>query len=371
MKKCRYDLWEEQKMSIKPIKQIKEVQAKTLNFVLSAIIIAIGINFIVSGIISYIDNKGDWIYIVVGGIMVVITVFLLCMIELLQAKSKTIIECVVTYDEEAKELIRIPGYDFSENLKRYLDAACNESKAIKSLWAEDYLGLSGIINTGKGNTKVVLTQSAALLNQLIEYLLLKELSLITVDYFNKPNFNKKRINEIREIDVPDLVTGNIFLELFAKPTSEREAFGNKEEPNVVMAYAPNGALFERFELNLPNKCRIFKSSSNVIELKHPLFALKLTPVFTGFGEVLPHNFVRHYLHNSIHRVQSYKAMIGVELKLSWKALFIRKSKYFEWIDKYIWHLVTHNSFQYFIDTVHWDMVETIIECNSKGSNKIG
>ena len=149
-------------MSIKPIKQIKEVQAKTLNFVLSAIIIAIGINFIVS------DNKGDWIYIVVGGIMVVITVFLLCMIELLQAKSKTIIECVVTYDEEAKELIRIPGYDFSENLKRYLDAACNESKAIKSLWAEDYLGLSGIINTGKGNTKVVLTQSAALLNQLIE-----------------------------------------------------------------------------------------------------------------------------------------------------------------------------------------------------------
>lgn len=352
-------------MNIKPVKQIKNVQAKTLNFVLSAIIIAFGINFIVSGIIEYVDNKEGWIYIIIGSILVFITIFVLYLMELLQSRIATIIECVVTYDKEKKELIEIPGYSFSEDLKKYLEAACTESDDIKSVWTKDYLGLTGIINKDKGNTKVLLTQSATLLNQLIEYILLKELSLITIDYFNKPNFKKKKVNEIREIDVPDLVARNVFLNLFAKSTSERAAFGHQEKPNVVVAYAPNGALFERFELKLPKKCKIYKNSFNVIELKHPLFTLKLTPAFTGFGEVLPHNFKRHYLHSSISKVQSYKAMIGIELKLSWKAFFISKSKYFEWIDKYIEYLMAHNSFQYFIDTIHWDVVETIIECNTK------
>ena len=58
-------------------------------------------------------------------------------------------------------------------------------------------------------------------------------------------------------------------------------------------------------------------------------------------------------------------MIGIELKLSWKAFFIRKSEYFEWIDKYIGNLIEHNSFQHFIDSIHWDIVETIMECNAK------
>lgn len=356
-------------MNNKPIKQIKNVQTKTLNFILSAIIIACGINFIVSGIVDYIDNKQGWIYIVIGSILVFLTILVLCIIELIQSRSKTIIECAVTYDEEKKELIEIKGYSFSENLKRYLDAACSESKDIKSVWNKDLLGLNGIINNDKGNTKVSLTQSSALLNQLIEYLLLKELSTITVDYFNKPNFSKKKVNKISKIDVPNLVANNVFLSLFSKPMSEREAFNNREEPNVILAYSSNGALFEKFELILPKKCKILKIGSNVIEIRHPLLRLKLTPAFTGFGTVLPHNFEKHYLHSSISKVQSYDAMIGIELKLSWKAFFIKNSEYFEWIDKYIEKLIKHNSFQYFIDSIHWDIVKTIMECNEKEQNK--
>ena len=190
-------------MNNKPIKQIKSVQVKTLNFIFSAIVIACGINFIVSGIVNYVTNKEGWIYIIIGSILVVLTLLVLFLIELLQSKNKTIIESTVTYDKEKKELIEIEGYSFSENLKKYLDAACNESKDIKSVWNKYYLGLTGIVNKDKGNTQVSLTQSATLLNQLIEYILLKELSLITVDYFNKPNFKKKKVNKINKIDVPD------------------------------------------------------------------------------------------------------------------------------------------------------------------------
>lgn len=355
-------------MNNKPIKQIKNVQTKTLNFILSAIILACGINFIVTGIVDCVDNKRGWIYIIVGFVLVVLTIVILCLIEFLQSRSKIIIESIVTYDKENKQLIEVPGYFFSEELKKYLDAACSESNDIKSVWNKDYIGLNRIVNKGKGNTQVSLNLSSYLLNQLIEYILLKELSLITVDYFNKSQLKKRKVNKIKKIDVPDLMASNVFLNLFSKATSERVAFNNRENPNVVMAYASNGALFEMFELVLPQKCKINKNGNNIIELKHPLFKLRLTPAFTGFGAVLPQGFTKHYLHSNVHKVCCYKAMIGIELKLSWRAFFIKKSEYFEWIDKYIEYLVEHNSFQHFIDKIQWDVVKTIIECNSKEQN---
>lgn len=352
-------------MNIKPIKQIKKVQAKTVNFILSAIIIACGINFIVSGIIDYSDNKQGWIYIIVGSVLVFLTILVLCIRQLLQSRSITTIQGVVTYDKEKKELIEIKGYSFSEQLKKYLDAACIESRDIKSVWNKDYLGFNRIANADKGNFKVSLTQSSILLNQLIEYILLEELSKITVDHFNTQNFSKKKVNKINKIDVPNLVANNAFLSLFSKSMSEREAFNNREEPNVVLAYSHNGALFEKFELSLPKKCKIIKNSAKVIEIRHPLFRLKIIPAFTGFNALLPNNFEKYYLHSSIHNIYNYNVKIDVELKLSWKAFFIRKSEYFEWIDKYIERLASHMSFQYFIDSIHWNIVETIMECNSK------
>ena len=352
-------------MKKEPIKQIKDVQAKALNFILSTIIIACGVNFIATGIVGCIANdRNGIIYLVIGCCLIIFTIIVFLIVALLHSTSKTIIECAVTYDRKNKTLVEIPRYDFSEELKKYLDAACNESVDIKSIWNKDYLGFNGLTNK-KEKTLVSLSHSAALLNQLIEYILLQELSLITVDYFNKSNFKKDKVNIISKIDVPDLFADNVFLSLFSKPTSDRIAFDNRETPNVVMAYSHNGALYEKFELSLPKQCKIYRKNSNIVELKHPLFKLQLTPAFTGFGIVLPRNFEKHYLHSSIHKVRSYKAMIGIELKLSWKSFFIRKSEYFGWIDEYIQHLIEHNSFKYFIDNIHWDIVETIIECSRK------
>ncbi len=116
------------------------------------------------------------------------------------------------------------------------------------------------------NTQVSLTNSSTLLNQLIEYILLKELSLVTVDYFNNPKFKDSKINKISKNDVPNLFTSNEFLILFSKPMSERVAFNNKENPSIVLSYAPNGAIYERFELTLPKKSKIHKKGSNVIEI---------------------------------------------------------------------------------------------------------
>lgn len=360
---------EKNALNDKPIRQIKKIQSKSINFVFSAIILACGINFIIAGIVDYLSNSRGWIFIIIGAVLVGLTALAFFVAEFLRLTNKQIIECVVTYDEEKREIVKIPGYSFSEDIKTYLEAACNESSDIKSIWNQDHPKLKCVVNGNKGNSLVALSQSAILLNQIIEYSLLKSLSLITSDYFNGINLERKKIKKISKIDVPDFVASNMFLNLFSKDTRERAAFNNYDAPNVIKAYATNGALFERFELNLPQKCQIHKVRSNIIELKHPLFKLRLTPAFTGFVKVLPHNFEKHYLHSSIYKIHSYKALIGVELKLSFRALFIRNSEYFEWIDKYIEYLVKRNSFQFFIEKIHWDIVEAIVECNTEEQQK--
>lgn len=129
-----------------PIKLIKDVQAKTFNIIMSTIIIACGVNFLVTGIVNYIANKDGLIYIISGCVLILLTIFGLMLYNLLRTSKKTIIECAVTYDEKNKKLIRIPRYSFSEYLKDYLEAACNESADIKSVWNSDTLGLKGLIN---------------------------------------------------------------------------------------------------------------------------------------------------------------------------------------------------------------------------------
>lgn len=127
----------------------------------------------------------------------------------------------------------------------------------------------------------------------------------------------------------------------------------------------NGMLFEKFELELPRKCEIHKPGKNILELKHPLFKLILTYSFTEFNTVFPRNFEKFYMHRNLLDIIGYHANIKIELKLSWKSLFIRKSCYYEWIDKYIQNLIDDNSFKQFIDSIQWNIVETIIEHGNK------
>ena len=254
----------------------------------------------------------------------------------------------------------------SEDLTHYLKAARIESKDIESLWKKDKLGFKRIYNDiDPKSTFVEISQSAAILNKLVEYLILKKLSLITVDYFNKPTFDKRKLIQLTELNLPDMVVSNMFLSLFSKDMSQRVAFDNIENKSVVKAYGKNGEIYDRFELSLPKKCQIFRKKPNTIILKHPLFKLELTPAFSGFSAVLPRGFTQEYIKADIFTMRTYKFYIGVTLKFSWKALFIGKSIYYDWIDNFLDKLHNDMDFDRFIEDLNWNIVSTLNQCNKE------
>ena len=348
------------------IKQIKTTQFNIFQLILTTVLIASGVNFLVTGAISYFENKSGLLFVIIGISLILLTLIITLIIDFKKSKIREIINAIITYDPQDQELIKIPKYILSEDLTHYLKAARIESKDIESLWKKDKLGFKRIYNDiDPKSTFVEISQSAAILNKLVEYLILKKLSLITVDYFNKPTFDKRKLIQLTELNLPDMVVSNMFLSLFSKDISQRVAFDNIENKRVVKAYGKNGEIYDRFELSLPKKCQIFRKKPNTIILKHPLFKLELTPAFSGFSAVLPRGFTQEYIKADVFTMRTYKFYIGVTLKFSWKSLFIGKSIYYDWIDNFLDKLHNDMDFDRFIEDINWNIVSTLNQCNKE------
>lgn len=132
------------------------------------------------------------------------------------------------------------------------------------------------------------------------------------------------------------------------------------ENNVVYCYGKDNAIYDKFELLLPQKSRISRSNNTVI-IRHPYFNLKITPAFTGFGEVLPKGFEERYIKCNF-KADCYKVWIGIELRFTWRAMFMNKEQYYGWIDEYIEALNKYASFKYFTELIQWDMMNAILSC---------
>lgn len=344
------------------IKNIENSKRNIYDIILTTIIISAGINLIIMGIGNIIGIEGNIYFVIMGILLVTCSLILTFCKNFKHSNRKYIVNALVTYDAQKKRLVNIKDYDFMEDLEMYMLSAINEDYNIKAMWEKDRLGMEQVFNHIDNKASFVgVSRSGALLNQLIEYLILKKLELVTSAYFNKPHFERKKINQVERSDISDFVAKNTFINLFSKPTYERSAFDNKEiEKNVVYCYGHNKAIYDKFELNLPIKCEIFRKNNELL-IKHPFFELKLIPAFTGFSENLPNGFIDKYM-KCEEKIDCFKVWIGIELKFTWKAFLMNKIQYYEWIDEYINEINEYASFEKFVKKIQWELANTILSC---------
>lgn len=348
------------------IENIKRSKQTILEIIITTVIISIGINFVVLGISNELGLNNNLALIIVGSIMIILSLLITFFQNFKKSNRNLIIEAALVYDNENRKILDIDGYKFSNDICRYLNAALSEDKNIEAMWLKDRLAMTHIFNEiDPDKTFVGVSRSGALLNQLIEYIVLKKLSTLTTDYFNFPKCDKAKIVRVQRDEISDFVTSNVFMDLFSKPPYERVAFDNKEfERNVVLSFGKNGAIYDKFELYIPLKCQFIKENHNTIVLKHRYFKLEIVPAFTGFGTVLPHDFEKKYMKvEDVANISSYKIMIGINLKFSPLAFFMKKEQYYGWVDEFANELTNYASIDKFFEDIRWDIVRTFMKCN--------
>lgn len=360
------------------IENIKRSKQMVFEIVITTVVVSIGINFVVLGISNELNINNNLLLILFGCILIVISLFIVSFQKFKQSNRKQVIEAALVYDNENREIIDIDGYDFSYDVCKYLKAALSEDKNIEAMWVNDRLGINQVFNINKpiygsvaafdeidsDKSHISVSRSGALLNQLLEYIVLKKLSTLTTDYFNNAKYKKEKIRKVQRDEINDFVASNVFVNLFSKPPYERVAFDNKDfASNIVYSMGKNGAIYDKFELYVPLKCKFTKEKPNTIIFKHKYFKLEIIPAFTGFGTVLPHDFENRYMQiKDFSKISCYKIMIGIDLRFSLFAFFMNKSQYYGWIDKFINELMDYASINRFFDKIRWDIVRTIIKC---------
>ena len=242
------------------IENIKKSKQTIFEIVITTVIISIGINFVVLGISNELDFNNNLVLIIIGSILIILSLLIISFQKFKQSNRNVIIEAALVYDNANREILDIDGYAFSYDVCKYLNAALSEDKNIEAMWIKDRLAMTHIFNEVEPDkTFIGVSRSGALLNQLLEYIVLKKLSTLTTDYFNNPKYNKDKITRIQRDEINDFVASNIFVNLFSKPPYERTAFDNKDfERNVVYSIGKNGAIYDKFELYVPLKCQFVR-----------------------------------------------------------------------------------------------------------------
>lgn len=186
---------------------------------------------------------------------------------------------------------------------------------------------------------------------------------LLVNYFNQRHLNNNVIN-LDQKSIPDILLENRFLKLFSEDPNNRMSFVNDDPENdyenVVESYQ-NGAIFRRFQLNLPKGSKVFRLDKNTISIETKLFTLTIKILFGGFNTFIQKEFFDYYLHTKKNDCTEFEFNIEIKVKYKLHSIFkIMDWKYYNCLDEYIERLSHYCDIDTFYNDINWKQNKTII-----------
>ena len=350
---------------MKYINEIKKQKENTINIVLYSVILGVIINIISNALGLILDIK-PWIYLVSGIGVSVLLIGLTLIYNIVKLNQTIKYNGAFIVDEKNdNDFITIPNYKISEDMDDYLKSAFCENEAIKNIWQQGNFKTFDFIGVDKDKNLIAKTnESTNMLIELIEYCLLENLSTFIDDYFNLRHMNENVI-KLDQNSVPDILLNNRFMKLFSENPRNRNAFVNdsktKDYEHIVVMTGKNGAVYRRFDLNLPKGSKVYRSNKNTIIIDTKLFTLTIKVLFGGFNTVIENNFYKYYIQKKNKAFSEYQFNIEIGVNYKLKSIFrIMDWKYYNWLDEYIERLEHYCSMDTFYKDINWEQNKTII-----------
>lgn len=346
-------------MKRKSIASVLEWQGNVIQILMLALIFSLGVSLLSSGLIKQFNLKG---YQALSFGMVLIflgLVFIFYKVKDVRNQSHAFNGVICVKDGEL-EGCSIPSYKAEERIKKYVASLCNENKAFAKLLRDSPLGL---IRKNSGDKDIFHPSSSNfIVEQAIEYFAIERLSLTLSSHFNDHQFSQNELQSFNRTDVPNILLGNIYLEMFSKSMSERESFMDSasgqlslnRNNEVIYCHGKNKSIYNRFELVLPRKSKVERCDSNNLVVKTPRFEMKIKSVFSGVNTVLPYRFPELYMNKNRLSIDAYEIELEIDIKFKMFAMFTRKGWiYYDWLDSYLSQIEDEFSFEVFKKDIGW------------------
>ena len=342
-------------------------RAQAARIVVVGLVLAIGVNLVA----VYVESRlGSAATLGVGiGATVVGTLLILGRVFRPQSRLRDF-EGFFIYDERANELAEHDfEYGFGYALQGYLKAAFAEDASLKMIW--DHNPISGAKDRAKGAGSDA-RKSLNLVGQAAEYFVLERLSTRVSDHFRSGDFDEDELETLSHTDIPDVLLQNRFLRTFAEPMEDRAAFSGEAEGGsdgwtTVMAHAPGGAFYSRFELVLPKGWRVKRAGNRDIEFDANRFTLTISTSSEGWGEVLPHAYLSDYLgleEMDDEGIRIATLRVSVSIRISPRRAWLvgpNGWRYYRWIDEWIADLEPEIDQGAYLDRIDYAGAETTLK----------
>lgn len=364
--------------------------------VLSGIVLSLGIEFLASEFIDMITPR-YYARILVGFALVLSALIGFGWALFHQRTISTQIDAIIAFDLKKQQIVKIDGYEFSEDIANAINAACIENGAMRMIWREQALRQQSqqpptleqnecdrqtppvnevsyvlIVRTEKESPADELPASAEILREAAEYVLLEQLSLHLSSYFN--DFKKdKLVYEYTRDDVPQILLKNRVLSLLSTPLNERENFlklatkpGGLPDGEIVSAFGSDGSRFSRFDLCLPLGSDVARPSKNTVTISSPRIALAINVIFDGFSSSIDPSFLALAVGVDPRSVHVFKVQFDVSATIK-RAMLLRGSgwKYYEWLDSFMDRARTFACFDTYFASLGWTSIELQAQMNAR------
>lgn len=322
-----------------------------------AVLIALGVNILSSGIVEYF-GLSFLTMVIVGSLLMTLGAVIFLRNAYPRNNGKYDIKGVVCLDLESKELISIEGYDFAEEVSHYLKGLCAENKAIHKLWTENPIGFSCDVQGGMVTMKK--SKANDLYIEAIEYYVLKRLALHLSSHFNgNKSVSEDYLLMLDRKSIPDVLMQNRFIDTFSRPMDEREQFidhgPSPSKGKIVYAHGKGGAIFDHFEMVLPKSSSIIRERDSSISVITKRFKINYRPLFEGWGDNLPRNFEKLYLGKELHSLSTYSVRLMVTVDFNvWSLLTTKGWEYYWWLDSFLGKLEESFSKKSFLSKISWE-----------------
>lgn len=348
-----------------PIEQFEKDRKTEVETMIVAVLIAMGVNFLVSGIVDYESGQCEFVRVFCG-LIIILTAFILHRYH--YAATSRIhhrVNGFFIYDSDKRELVSIPSYDLAIRMFNHMMCASNE---IKRIWRGSTLG-SILYKNGK--LEIEETEAHKIVTELMEYCVIEILSTTLTDYFDGKD--EKKLVKLSREDLPDFLDNRFVYWYSQEPENNGELKKYLEIEGCTLEEAfskwcnsaSQSKPYHKFEIVLPQNAKIRRNNNGII-IENSYFALMIKCLFSGTNANMPLGYEEDYLNIHSNQRQFIKAFsISVDINVKYKTRFmfsLRPFHQFAWLDTFFNELNKIISADYYYERIGWSTVETMLKC---------
>lgn len=352
------------------------------------VVVAFGINLVTSYAADKLGASSFWT-LGIGGCAVLLPLIYLISKLRNSLRTSTVAEAVVAYDIMKNELVEIPGYHFSEKVKRTLRALLVENQAFQKMWNENPLVSPDTVlqfptgATKSGEPPIVSysaiyervnsvsepTPATKLITEAMEYHVIELISDHLSEYFSTQDTTTDEIKELTGSDIPNILLTNRFLKMFTTPLEERAIYNLANIPPAnpeggVLKYisGSDGTIFTTLSLWLPRDTTITRPNGNTngaLHFKSKRANIAILVEFVRERKILRNHFTELYIGKNSKKVLLLTAKISVEISVPLTSLLsISGWSSYKWPDSIPSKIESIFNFENFLNKINWDQART-------------